>query len=452
MGGSTKVTTQETGPWKGQQNYLKFGFANAVKAFQKGAPRYYGREATAEDVAAGKASKVGDWVYNPTVAGFTPTQTAAHDAIKGYVMGPEAARQQAAANQQLLGTYNLSRNLATKAMQQGTLAENQVRPYANNMMRYGNRATQYDLSQSQYAGMTPFQSEQLSDMLAGRVNTAQLAPVTAAMSRDVLDNLTGTILPKIRESQIAYQPGGSSRGDLITSKAINTATSKLADQASRMYADAYSQAQQRRLPAGQMALGAQQFAQQRTDAGGNMRLAGAQAALQGNQAAQGAGRMGLQALQQYPSIMNAPLSLYDRLEKVGGSERALDQANINADIAAYNYDQTKDMRHLANYMALIQGNYGSSSTITQPGPSGLQTIGQIASIAAPFMGSDARIKENIEYDGTYRSGIREYNVYNYNYVGDDTPRRGVMAQEVELINPDAVGEIDGVKFVNYGAL
>lgn len=437
MGGSTRVTTQETGPWKGQQNYLKFGFANAVKAFEKGAPRYYGREATAEDVKAGKASKVGDWVYNPTVAGFTPTQTAAHDAIKGYVMGPEVARQQAAANQQLLGTYNLSRNLAHKAMQ--------VEPFANKMMRYGDRATQYDLSQSQYAGMTPFQSEQLSDMLAGRVNTAQLAPVTAAMSRDVLDNLTGTILPKIRESQIAYQPGGSSRADLITSKAINTATSKLADQASRMYADAYSQAQQRRLPAGQMALGAQQFAQQRTDAG-------AQTALQGNQVAQGAGRMGLQALQQYPSIMNAPLSLYDRLEKVGASERALDQANINADIAAYNYDQTKDMRHLANYMALVQGNYGSSSTITQPGPSGLQTIGQIASIAAPFMTSDARIKENIEYDGTYRSGIREYNVYNYNYVGDDTPRRGVMAQEVELINPDAVGEIDGIKFVNYGAL
>lgn len=130
----------------------------------------------------------------------------------------------------------------------------------------------------------------------------------------------------------------------------------------------------------------------------------------------------------------------------------MNQSNINADIARYNYEAMKDYTHLGNYMNQIQGNYGGVSQVTQPGPSGLQTIGQIASIAAPFVGSDARIKENIEYDGTYRSGIRQYNVYNYNYVGDDTPRRGVMAQEVELINPDAVGEIDGVKFVNYGAL
>ena len=450
MGGSTKVSTSQTGPWKGQQNYLKYGFANAQKAFEKGAPNYYGHKATAADVKSGAAKKAGEWVYDSTVAGFDQAQLAAQDATLGYAMGPEVAAQNAAAQQQLLGTYNLSRTLATKGMQQGSLAENQVRPYANNMMGYGNKATQYDLSQGQYAGMTPFQSGQLSDMLGGKVNTAQLAPVTAAMSRDVLNNLTGTILPKIRESQISYQPGGSSRGDLVTSRAVSGATDKLADQASRMYADAYSAAQQQRLPAGQLALGAQQFAQQRTDAGGNLRLAGAQTALQGNQVAQGAGQLGLSALSQYPSIMNAPLSMYAAMDKVGGSRRAMDQANINADINAYNYEQTKDQRHLGNYMSLIQGDYGSNSTVTQPGQSGMQTIGQIASIAAMF--SDARIKENIEPDGTHRSGIREYKVYNYNYIGDDTPRRGVMAQEVELINPDAVGEIDGIKFVDYGAL
>lgn len=387
MGGGTRVTTSETGPWEGQQNYLKYGFANAQKLFEKQAPDYY---------------------PNATVAGFDPANIDAQNAVLGYAMGPRPAAQQAAAENQILGTYNLAKTAA----------------------EYGADATRHGMSQADYAGMTPFQAEQLSGMLAGNVNTDQLTPVTNALARDVLDNLTGTVLPKVREQQIGYQPGGSSRGDLVTSRAVNTATTRLADQASRMYADAFARAQERRLPAGQLALGAQQQAQQYGLRGG---------------------QVGLSALQQYPSIMAAPLSMMEAVNRVGDTRRSMNQANINADIGRYNYEAMKDYTHLGNYMNQIQGNYGSVSQVTQPGPSGLQTIGQIASIAAPFI-SDARIKENIEYDGTYRSGIREYNVYNYNYVGDDTPRRGVMAQEVELINPDAVGEIDGIKFVNYGAL
>ncbi len=391
MGGGTKVTTSKSGPWEGQQNYLKYGFANAQKLFEKQAPDYY---------------------PSATVAGFDPAQIDAQNATLGYAMGPRPAAQQTAAENQLLGTYNLAKTAA----------------------EYGADATRYGMSQSDYAGMTPFQASQMSDMLAGNVNTSQLTPVTNAMARDVMNNLTGTILPKVRESQVGYQPGGSSRGDLVTSKAVNTATTKLADQASRMYADAYSQAQQRRLPAGQMALGAQQQAQQY--------------GLQG-------GQLGLSGLSAYPSIMSSPLAMIGAVNQVGDTRRSMDQADINSDIARYNYESMKDYQHLGNYMNQIQGNYGGTSQITQPGPSALSQIGQIASIAAPFMGgvpSDIRIKENIEHDGTHRSGIREYNVYNYNYVGDDTPRRGVMAQEVELINPDAVGEIDGVKFVDYGAL
>jgi len=111
----------------------------------------------------------------------------------------------------------------------------------------------------------------------------------------------------------------------------------------------------------------------------------------------------------------------------------------------------KDYTHLGNYMNMIQGQYGGTSQVTQPGPSALSQIGQIASIASAFP-SDIRVKENIVPDGTWRNGIREYNVYNFNYIGDDTPRRGVMAQEVELINADAVFEVDGMKVVNYGAL
>jgi hypothetical protein len=63
--------------------------------------------------------------------------------------------------------------------------------------------------------------------------------------------------------------------------------------------------------------------------------------------------------------------------------------------------------------------------------------------------SDERLKEDIKpvgelYDGT--------NIYLYNYIGDPTPRLGLMAQEVERTRPDAVIEIGPhrIKAVDYG--
>lgn len=61
--------------------------------------------------------------------------------------------------------------------------------------------------------------------------------------------------------------------------------------------------------------------------------------------------------------------------------------------------------------------------------------------------SDERLKADIEpigelYDGT--------NVYKFRYKWDDTPRIGLMAQEVEKRNPGAVTEIGGWKAVDYG--
>jgi hypothetical protein len=72
-----------------------------------------------------------------------------------------------------------------------------------------------------------------------------------------------------------------------------------------------------------------------------------------------------------------------------------------------------------------------------------------ASGISGFLFSDERLKEDIEpvgelYDGT--------NVYSYRYKGDSTPRIGLIAQEVEAMNPDAVIEIGParIKAVDYG--
>lgn len=87
---------------------------------------------------------------------------------------------------------------------------------------------------------------------------------------------------------------------------------------------------------------------------------------------------------------------------------------------------------------------GSSSS--KPGIGGL--IGGIAS-AIP---SDQRLKTDIVQVGELENGLPVYE-YRYNWEPEGTVRTGVMAQEVELIAPEALGpELNGFKTVRYDLL
>ena len=373
MGGLTRSQATDA-PWDIQIPYLQEGFKEAGRLMDpKNVPKYYDQK---------------------TLADFTAPETAAQQNILKYIGGPAVQKMQDASANQLLGTYNLANQLAGQdtgygaAGAQDALARaNAVGAYGGSLMDYGQGATKYGLSQGQYAGMTPFQGEQLSEMLAGDVDVSSLAPVLGAMGRDVIGELTGSILPGIRSQQVAYQPGGSSRGDLVTSQAVQGANQRMIDNASRMYADAYSQAQGRRLPAGQLALGAQQAAQQLGTQGAQLGLGagglaqqGYGTGLQGVQGAQGAGQLGLSALSQYPTTMQAPLSMYGAGAGVGAQQRAFNQETINQAMAKHNYLQQAPQQALQNYMSMISGNYGGTSTAT---PSPLSSMGQLASL---FMG------------------------------------------------------------------
>lgn len=76
---------------------------------------------------------------------------------------------------------------------------------------------------------------------------------------------------------------------------------------------------------------------------------------------------------------------------------------------------------------------------------GLGAIGQAGGFAAL---SDVRLKENVRKIGE-RNG---YNLYEFNYIGQEPRYKGVLAQEVEKINPEAVSEVNGFKAVNYDAI
>lgn len=69
-------------------------------------------------------------------------------------------------------------------------------------------------------------------------------------------------------------------------------------------------------------------------------------------------------------------------------------------------------------------------------------------VGSAYMMCDIRLKENIKEIGK----IKGYNLYSFNYIGDNLECYGPMAQEVETINPKAVTMVNGFKAVNMEAL
>jgi hypothetical protein len=72
----------------------------------------------------------------------------------------------------------------------------------------------------------------------------------------------------------------------------------------------------------------------------------------------------MQANAQAPMLANQDYTDIGQLASVGDARQQLAQQNINAAIDRYNYNQNLPYNTLANFMRMIQGNYGSSSTQT----------------------------------------------------------------------------------------
>ena len=262
-------SSSSTAPWEPQQPYILGGFQAAKNLYDMGLPEYYPGE---------------------TLAGFDPVQQQAQQAILGYSMGPRVAGMQAGAEGALM------RSLGG------------------------------------YTGFTP---QQTADLLAGNVRTGAGTPYQAmadALSGDVVSRLQGSILPGIRQQQVMYQPGGSSRAALEQNKAVTSAVKQgLTTPLAQMYQSAYDRAQQMRLPASQQMIQQQQFGQQ-----------------------------------QYPTTMTAPYAPLQAMNQVGEQRRAMSQEAINRDMARYFYEAGAPQQALQNYMSMITGNYGSSSTAMNP--------------------------------------------------------------------------------------
>lgn len=155
---------------------------------------------------------------------------------------------------------------------------------------------------------------------------------------------------------------------------------------------------------------------------------------------------------------------YIDINQMGTAGQARDnqaQANIDADVARYNYEQNAQWDYINRYLASLNGGYpggtsSSTGTTTQQKPTdtfgsifgaGMQGLGTAAMFLPMFGVSDARLKENITPVGETYDG---QDLYLYNLKGDPRPQIGLMAQEVEARDPSAVIEHpSGFKVVNY---
>lgn len=132
----------------------------------------------------------------------------------------------------------------------------------------------------------------------------------------------------------------------------------------------------------------------------------------------------------------------------GQIEDANNQAKLTADFTKW---QSEDMQPWTR-LGLLQsaaagsaGNYGTNTqTQTQPF-NAMQGIGALGSL---LMKSDARLKTDIVPIGV-RNG---HTIYEWRYLGSPARYRGVMAQDVIDIDPQAVAIQNGYYAVDYARL
>ena len=106
---------------------------------------------------------------------------------------------------------------------------------------------------------------------------------------------------------------------------------------------------------------------------------------------------------------------------------------------------TQYQQQAPDYMGMVQSNYAQQANARAQQQAGMWSgLGSIA--GGLFSLSDRRLKDDIKPIGKLDNGLT---VYSYRFKGTSAYQIGLMADEVEMVRPEAVGEYDGFKTVNY---
>ena len=146
------------------------------------------------------------------------------------------------------------------------------------------------------------------------------------------------------------------------------------------------------------------------------------------------------AIQEYERIRNAPLNEVSAL--MSGTQINNPTFSAIPQTAVANTDFI-GAQNSSN--AMLSNQYNQQMNQRNAHIQGLYGLGGAGATAAVKY-SDIRIKENITKVGNLDNGLP---VYSYRYKAGGPQEIGLMAQDVERVNPNAVREINGIKAVNY---
>ena len=339
-GGTTSTNTiEKADPWSGQQPFLTDVFGKAQARYNDpSSPSFF---------------------PGATVSPFNANETAYQQSVMDYLGSGRGQNLQAGAEggvNDLFSTnpiFDATRSLA---------------PYGQESLQAAAGFT--DTPTLDQSNASPLMQQMLSGSVA---QNPFIENANNAMARDSVANFQQEVMPGLRASQIAYQPGGSSRGDIATGIAAGNVGRGIADFANTNYMNAFNSAQQQQM-------GAAQLLEQG-------RGARAGEAYQQGSGALGLGLGGEQAYAQnlgtglgaYGAVSQQPIDLAGNLSDVGMQQRELSQQQLDEDINRFQFEQNIPDQKLAQYMNMIQGNYGGTTTSTaQRGGLGLAgSLGQL---------------------------------------------------------------------------
>ena len=252
-------------------------------------------------LAQGQAQKPVEYYPGQTVSPFAPEQTAA---------------QQATTNRAMQGSPLLgaAQQVNLKTMEGAGFGQEYVNP----------------LSQAQ-------QNATISGTYLNPDTNPWLAKTYETAAKDVAKTFGQNIVPGITKEAGAAGAWGGAREGVARGAALTGFSENLADLATKIYAPAYETERGRQVAATESA---QQLTSQQYQAERNRQMAAVGAA---------------------PALAEADYLDISKLAAVGQEKQAMDQANIDAAIKAFEFSQMEPWQRMGLYSNLITGDVGGTT-------------------------------------------------------------------------------------------
>lgn len=362
------TTTQTTTPWAGQQPYLTQGFQAAANLYGDGTggPQYF----------------QGNTVAAPSQA----TQTAQQMELAQGINGSPTTNAANASSQNILSQNYLTSNPSNSMYGAVANSSNPALGLAA-MQAYGGVPGSGTLSGIANNGGPVSSQYNLGNVANGSqlTNDPYLKAQWDAASGDITNAYQTAIAPQIAGASEAAGRFGSGSYANAVGQGERQLGSSLATAGSNLFGNAYQQAADRQLSAastiqqaqlaqtGLQSSAANALGQNSLAATGQLGQLGQQQTANQLAAAQGigsnyntAGTQQIQTAAIAPSLQDAQYQNIAAVSDAGAQQDALAQANINAQIAKWNYQQTAPYQNLSTFQQMIQGNYGGQTVTSQP--------------------------------------------------------------------------------------